>query len=110
MLIFDFITIGNKLYDIRKKMGMTQIEVAVAAGLSERTYADIERGTVNMRIETILKICKVLHITPNVILTENETFQSIQQEDVLQQLSALPPKEKETALSILSIYINSLKS
>ena len=58
MLVFDFITIGNKLFQIRKKMGMTQMEVAIAAGLSERTYADIERGTVNMRIETILKVCK----------------------------------------------------
>ena len=27
-------------------------------------YADIERGTVNMRTETILRICNVLHITP----------------------------------------------
>ncbi len=109
MLVFDFIAIGNKLYDIRKKMGMTQIEVAVAAGLSERTYADIERGTVNMRIETILRICKVLHITPDVILTENERLQSKKQEEIWQQLLALPPKEKETALSLLSIYMDSLK-
>ncbi|MBQ8288515.1 MAG: helix-turn-helix transcriptional regulator, partial [Clostridia bacterium] len=49
MLVFDFITIGNKLYTIRKKMGMTQAEVAELADLSDRTYADIERGTVNMR-------------------------------------------------------------
>lgn len=64
MLIFDFNQIGNKLHDIRKRMGMTQAEVAEAAGLSDRTYADIERGSVNMCIETILRICKVLHITP----------------------------------------------
>ena len=109
MLVFDFITIGNKLYDIRKKRGMTQIEVAVAAGLSERTYADIERGTVNMRIETFLRICKVLHITPDDILAENEKEKSISQEDIIQQLLVLPPQEKETALSLLSTYINSLK-
>ena len=64
MLIFDLHTIGNKLLTIRKRMGMTQAEVAEAAGLSDRTYADIERGTVNMRTETILRICNVLHITP----------------------------------------------
>ena len=32
---------------IRKKAGVTQSEVAEAADLSDRTYADIERGTVN---------------------------------------------------------------
>ena len=72
MLIFDFHAIGNRLLTIRKRMGMTQAEVAEAAGLSDRTYADIERGTANMRTETILRICKVLHITPDTILTEEE--------------------------------------
>ncbi|MBE6635546.1 MAG: helix-turn-helix transcriptional regulator [Ruminococcaceae bacterium] len=109
MLVFDFITIGNKLFQIRKKMGMTQMEVAIAAGLSERTYADIERGTVNMRIETILKVCKVLQITPNEILTESDTESTIKQSEILQQLATLSPKERETAFSLLSVYINSLK-
>ena len=73
VLIFDFNLIGNKLYSYRKKSGMTQCEVAEAAGISDRTYADIERGSVNMRVDTLLKICKVLKITPNDILeTENE--------------------------------------
>ena len=109
MLVFDFITIGNKLFQIRKKMGMTQMEVAIAAGLSERTYADIERGTVNMRIETILKVCKVLQITPNEILTESDTESTIKQSEILQQLATLSPKERETAFGLLSVYINSLK-
>ena len=109
MLVFDFITIGNKLFQIRKKMGMTQMEVAIAAGLSERTYADIERGTVNMRIETILKVCKVLQITPDEILTESDTESTIKQSEILQQLATLSPKERETAFCLLSVYINSLK-
>ena len=54
MLLFDLCAIGNKLLSFRKKRGMPQAEVAEAAGLSDRTYADIERGTVNMRIETLL--------------------------------------------------------
>ena len=72
MLIFDTIQIGNKLLQFRKKSGLTQAEVAEAAGLSDRTYADIERGTVNMKIETVLRICGALKITPNEILTEEQ--------------------------------------
>ena len=56
MLVFDFRAIGNKLLATRKRCGLTQAEVAEIAGLSDRAYADIERGTVNMRIETILRI------------------------------------------------------
>ena len=108
MLVFDFVTIGNKLFAFRKRMGMTQAEVAEAAGLSDRTYADIERGTVNMRIETILRICDVLHITPDEILTENEPHKLSQQEEIWKRVEACSPKDKETALKLLSVYLQSL--
>lgn len=108
MLIFDLYTIGSKLYAIRKRMGMTQAEVAEAAGLSDRTYADIERGTVNMRTETILRICNVLHITPDEILTEENESLAARQEEILARLNTCSPKDKETALQLLSVYLHSL--
>ena len=108
MLILDLHDIGNKLLAIRKRMGMTQAEVAESAGLSDRTYADIERGIVNMRIETILRICNVLHITPDEILTQHSTSLSTQQTELWARLNACNPKDKETALQILSVYLNSL--
>lgn len=88
---------------------MTQNEVAEAAGLSDRTYADIERGSVNMRIETILRICKALQITPDSILTEENPPLSEQQAELIKQLDSCSPKEKETALLLLSVYLRSLK-
>ena len=36
MLLLDMRKIGNKLLAVRKKAGMTQVEVAEAAGLSGR--------------------------------------------------------------------------
>lgn len=108
MLVFDLRTIGNKLLIVRKRMGMTQAEVAESAGLSDRTYADIERGTVNMRTETILRICNTLHITPDEILTEDSTSLSIQQTELWERLNACNSKDKETALQLLSIYLKSL--
>lgn len=108
MLLFDFRTIGNKLHKIRKRIGMTQAEVAEAAGLSDRTYADIERGTVNMRIETILRICQVLHITPDEILTEDRNPEILRQEQLWERLNACNPKDKETAFRLLNVYLQSL--
>ena len=109
MLVFDLHTIGNKLLDIRKKKGMTQAEVAEKSGLSDRTYADIERGSVNMRTETVLRICKALHITPDEILTEDNISISAKQEELWQQLNECSPKDKETALNLLAVYLQSLK-
>lgn len=108
MLIFDLHTIGNKLLALRKRAGLTQAEVAEAAGLSDRTYADIERGSVNMRTETILKICNVLHITPDEVLTEDNTSATLRQNELWERLNACNPKDKETALQLLSVYLKSL--
>ena len=109
MLLFDFHAIGNKLLALRKRNGLTQSEVAEAAGLSDRTYADIERGTVNMRMETFLRICQVLHVTPDEILTEDRTPEALQQEQLWQRLCACNPKDKETAFQLLQVFLQSLK-
>lgn len=108
MLVFDLHTIGNKLLAFRKRAGLTQAEVAEAAGLSDRTYADIERGSVNMRTETILRICSVLHITPDEVLTEKNSSHAIRQQELINRLNACNPKDKETALQLLEVYLQSL--
>ncbi|MGN0106505.1 MAG: helix-turn-helix transcriptional regulator [Hominilimicola sp.] len=109
MLIFDYRIIGNKLLATRKKAGLTQAELAEVAGLSDRTYADIERGNVNMRMETFLRICQALHITPDDILTEGKNSLAEKQSDILEQLNNCPSKEKETALDLLTVYLQSLE-
>ena len=108
MLIFDFNIIGNKLLSIRKQSGLTQAEVAESAGLSDRTYADIERGTVNMRTETLLRICNSLNITPDEILTEDTPIIELKQNELIKQLNKCSNKDREIALRILSVFLQSL--
>lgn len=108
MLIFDTRKIGNNLLSVRKKAGLTQAEVAEAAGLSDRTYADIERGSVNMKIETILRICEALHVTPDEVLTEENPSFANKQNEIFERLNSCSPKEKEIALNLLSVYLKSL--
>ena len=108
MLIFNMQRIGNNLLKARKKLGLTQAQVAEKAGLSDRTYADIERGSTNMRTETLLHICKALQITPDSIFTESTSSQLIQQEEIIEKLNLCTQKEKETALKLLSVYLDSI--
>ncbi|MBE7058411.1 MAG: helix-turn-helix transcriptional regulator [Ruminococcaceae bacterium] len=108
MLVFDLYTIGAKLYEIRRRKGLTQAEVAEKAELSDRTYADIERGHVNMRVETLLKICSALNITPNNILVTDDNIE-ITEQTLIDILKDRSNNEKETALRLLNVYVNSLK-
>lgn len=109
MILQDLRQIGNKLLTLRKKQGLTQMELAEAAGLSNRAYADIERGTVNMRVDTLLHICEALHVTPNeILIQEDELLSVFTQEELITKLNSCTIKEKDTALQLLSVFINSL--
>ncbi|MDO4280896.1 MAG: helix-turn-helix transcriptional regulator [Peptococcaceae bacterium] len=108
MLINDYRVIGNRLLAIRKGMGLTQAQVAEAAGLSDRTYADIERGSVNMRLQTLLAICAALHITPDEITTDDTSKLDAREEEIFQRLRTCAPKDRETALRLLSVFLQSL--
>lgn len=108
MLILDLNIIGNNLYKVRKTKGLTQAEVAEKAELSDRTYADIERGSVTMRIDSLLKICTALNITPNdIFVIENDI--EITEQDIAETIKDCSNNEKETALKLLSVYVDSLK-
>lgn len=107
MLVYNLHNIGNNLYNIRKSKGLTQIEVAEKAMLSDRTYADIERGSVTMRVDSLLKICEALHITPNDILVSGNTI-NITEQNITEAIKDCSDNEKETALKLLSVYIDSL--
>lgn len=108
MLIFDLNVVGNNLYKVRKVNGLTQSEVAEKAELSDRTYADIERGNTMMRVDTLLKICNALHITPNDILVDDNRIE-ITEQDIADKIKICTNNEKETALRLLSVYVDSLK-
>ena len=107
MLILDLKLVGNNLYQIRNKKLLSRADVAEKAGLSERTYADIERGSVNMRIETVLKICYALNITPDDIFVLKEDIQ-ISEENIVEKFKSCSIEQKETAIKLLDIYMNSL--
>ncbi|MBQ9098165.1 MAG: helix-turn-helix transcriptional regulator [Clostridia bacterium] len=108
MLIEDIRTIGNHLYTIRKRQGLTQAEVAEKAGLSDRTYADIERGVSSMRAETLIRICDALSITPNEIFTQENDNPDATLEQIAKRLRMCSVQELSTALKLLDVYLLSI--
>ncbi len=109
MLVKDVAALGSKLFAIRKRLGLTQSQAAEAANLSINTYAEIERGVVNTGVESIIQICRALHITPNEFFLEKDEIAVAREEDILARLQACNPQQKGTALRILDAYLTSLE-
>lgn len=109
MLIHNMMHVGEKLFQIRKSYGLTQHEVAEAAGISDKTYARLERGTLNIRADTLIKLCEALHITPDEIMTDDSTHATAREAEILARLHESTPKARETALRLLETYLQSLE-
>lgn len=107
MLVMDLKCIGNRFYELRTKKLISRADVAEKAGLSDRTYADIERGSVNMRIETFLRLCQALNITPNDVLVQEDNMQ-ISDTQLVEKLENCTEIERKTACELVAIYLNSL--
>ena len=54
--------LANKLREAREKKKLTQVEVAKKADLNTNYYAVIERGEVNPKVETLIRILEALGI------------------------------------------------
>lgn len=108
ILLRDYEAIGARLQMLRKRTGLTQAQVAEAAEISNRTYADIERGHANMHIETLLRICSVLHITPDQILTDDAPDNFPDPDVLFNRLSRCRDRDRVVALRTMEAYLNSL--
>lgn len=64
--------IGRRVAEIRKKVGMKQMELARRSDLSQGQVSRIERGHQGMRSETLLRIARALGVPPHELLMKRE--------------------------------------
>ena len=57
---YDKIDAGERLRKKRTLLGLSQNYTAMKTGISEKHYADIERGTVGMSVASLLSLSKLL--------------------------------------------------
>ena len=62
-----------------------------------------------MRVGTLLKLCQTLHVTPDEILTDTDDDAAPPLDELMERLGACSSKDRETALNILNVYLQSLK-
>lgn len=56
------------IIEYRKSQKMTQIDVAVKIGISQKQYCNIEKNPTQTRVETFMKLVEVLEISDEDII------------------------------------------
>ncbi len=75
------VDIGNRISNRRRAMGYTQEQVADMMEVSIQMISNLERGNKAIRIDNLLKLCQILQVSTDYILTgeqsENELSKKI---------------------------------
>lgn len=74
-------TIGQRIKECRKKMGMTQEELAEILYTKKNTISSYESDKIDLKVKTVQDIAKALNTTPGYLLDGGEMKLG---EDVLQ--------------------------
>jgi len=67
----DYKALGRRIRTQRKLMGITQDELATAAGISYSFIGLIERGDRKLSLETLVKISEALNISCDTLLQDS---------------------------------------
>lgn len=103
---------ANRLKEQRKKLGLTQTQIAEICGVSGRMWGDYERGISQPKTEVLFQFRKI-GIDVNYVMhgTSNETFRqpeitlSAEEQELLTQFRQLNQDGKTAIFSMLSALL-----
>ena len=84
--------IGKRIQNRRKQLGFTQEHLADEMNVSVQMVSNLERGNKSIRIDNLIRLCQILDVSTDYILTGKENNSDISA--LTQQIAALPEKEK----------------
>jgi len=97
---------GERIYNRRKLLKFTQEELAEKMSVSTQMISNLELGKKAIRPENLIKLCEVLNVSSDYILTgTNSDFTS---EEFCSKFSLLTPQEFKIITEIID-YMNQNK-
>lgn len=91
--------LGKRIRQQRILAKMTQEKLSEAAGISLSFLGHIERGTRKASLDTLVKICNALKVSPRLLLQDSL------EDDLLGEASAVPESKKKLLREISNFII-----
>jgi transcriptional regulator with XRE-family HTH domain len=104
---------GLRLQDIRKRRGLTQVEVAQQLGIHQSLISQYERGYLRLHGALLVRLAQVLKTTPDAILAvkvdaENGDGHPLDRRFVrrLQKVGKLSAHQKKILLGTIDAFLS----
>ncbi len=95
--------VGANVKRERETAGYTQDRFSELLGIGAKSLSSIERGVVGVSLPLLLKICEILHVSPNVILLEQTRKNDTN--GIVSQLERLNPEQFAAASEMIAVLL-----
>lgn len=95
----------NRLGEIRQNKGLSQLALASMIGVSQATIQRYECGNRDLRVSTVLVLCKALDVSIVELLglREDTTCLSSQEKELITNYRECSTQEKEVLASVIKL-------
>lgn len=98
--------LGEVVQKLRKEKKLTQKEFASLIGKSERLVTYFERGIINVSLDTLYEMARVLGVSVSeLFLRCEEKFQDPNITILMNRVEELPKEDQAVILDIISTYL-----
>lgn len=93
--------LGERIRYMRKERGLTQVEMAKLLKVTQGALSQIEKGQMNLTLQMLLSIAKILRIEPAVLFAQDDVFVfDIKNLSKYKTFNDLPPSLKRGATKV----------
>ena len=109
-MTYDKVAVGERIRAQRKALGLTADQMAERIGRIPKFCADIERGKSGMSIETMMKICSLLKVTPDYLLLGKTAMKQNGEIDlILAALNQCTDKQRKDAYALFKLFLAAIE-
>ena len=102
----DYTAVGKRIAQIRKNCSMTQEQLAEKSDLSNIYISHIENSRSIPSLETLMKLCSALDVTPDeILLGTKQDMENYLQSDIQNKLLLCTPKERRLVNGFIDLLL-----
>ena len=102
----DYNLLGRRIARLRKERRLTQDKLSEKAEISNNYLSNIENGRSIPSLETLVRLCEAMEVTPDTVLMGTVTdVKQYMNDDIQQLLAQCTPQEKRYVIGILKVFL-----
>ena len=103
---YDIIQSGERIRQLRVESGLTQEKLAERADVTNNFISHIETCRSIPSLETVVKLCNALDVTPDALLLGTETrSRAYLTQDILRKLEGCTPQERRLVDGFIDLLV-----